>query len=377
MTRMVLLLLAASALARGPVQGYWKLYCTAADWPTQPGPMEGAAFGLLRLERKLSLGPAQAELAWELRPAFGGEGPDIASGSTLPSPYRIDALGGRIYPRPGDSAGSFRLRHGPDRASLSLDLGGADLIVGRQAVYWGSGRLLRPTDFPAPVGVSALESEDRAGVDALRLRWALGMMSELDAGVLAGPDADPDSSAAWLRYRTYVARTDAAVLAAAYQGNAMAGLDLTRPVGGAGTWLEASYSRLNALADRPEEDLWRLTAGADYSPAGDLYCALEYGFSSQGLQPSSHRGVAESGVYLPGRHYAGAELRWQASALLTASAAGLFRLDESGCWLSPALEYSLAQNVWLQGGCQLGFGDDPAGFRSWPDLAWTSFSAYF
>lgn len=151
MTRLTLLLLAASALARGPVQGYWKLYCTAADWPATSGPMEGAASGLLRLERKLSLGPVRAELAWELRPAFGGEGPDVTGGSALPSPYRIDDLGAASTPGPGTPPAASACGTGPTAPACPWTWAGPDLIVGRQAVYWGSGRLLRPTDFPAPL----------------------------------------------------------------------------------------------------------------------------------------------------------------------------------------------------------------------------------
>jgi hypothetical protein len=214
-------------------------------------------------------------------------------------------------------------------------------------------------------------------VDALRVRWALGMMSELDGGVLAGPGASPDSSGAWLRGRTFLRRADVSLMAAAYRGNAMLGLDLTRPVGEAGAWLEASATDLGGLDGPGDGTMWRATAGLDISPASDLYCAAEYSHSSRGISPTAPRGVAESGVYLPGSHYAGGEARWQLSALLSASAAVLTRLDGSGEWASVRLEYSLAQNVWLQGGCQLSSGEAPLGLGGWPDLAWTSFSAYF
>jgi hypothetical protein len=288
----------------------------------------------------------------------------------------VDA-GGRIYPEPGDSTAGFILSHCLERASLTFAVGRMDVTLGRQAVHWGSGRLLRPTDFAAPLAVASLESEDRAGVDALRLRLATGMMGELDCGALAGADAHPDSSAAWVRYRTYLARTDASLLASAYRGNVMAGLDMTRPIGGTGARLEASWSRLEALTDSPAEDLLRVTSGVDWAPAADLNCAVEYGYSSRGLDDGPTRGLLESGVSLPGRHYAGLEASWQAAALLTASASGLVRLDEAGCWVASSIEYSLAQNVMLQAGCQLAFAGDSSGFRSWPDLAWTSFAAYF
>lgn len=377
MRMLPMLLWVCSALATAlPVQGYWKLLCAASE-PEVSGPWQGSAMGMLRLERKLSLAWAELDLAWELSPEFGGREPGVLFGAGLPSPYRIRRAGGRIYPQQGDSAGSFRLRHEMDRASLTMAIGSLDLTAGRQAIFWGSGRLLRPTDFPAPVGAAELDSEERAGVDALRARWALGLMSELDGGILLGPEANPDSSAAWLRCRTYLWRADAAVLAAAYRGNVMLGLDLTRPAGGAGTWLEASLARLRAESGSGSRALLRLTGGADYSPRDNLYCALEYGYSSHGLGDEPATPLLESGVYLPGSHYAAVELRWQASPLLSSRVTGMVRLDRAGAWLGPRLEYSVAQNAYLQAGWQTGFGEDQAGFGSWPDLVWTSWAAYF
>jgi len=376
LTRLLVPLLASLALAGSPLGGYWKVYCLASESPQAEGPMEGYAQGLLRLERSLHAGDFDLDLAWELRPSFGSPAPGDLDGG-LPAPYRAADLDGRLYPGAGDSAGGFTLHQGVDRAEMGLSLGAADLTLGRQAVHWGSGRLIRPTDFAAPLAASALEVEDRPGVDALRVRWALGMMSELDGGVLAGPDADPDSSGAWLRGRTFLRRADVSLMAAAYRGNAMLGLDLNRPMGEAGAWLEASATGLGSLDGAGDGTLWRATAGLDISPASDLYCAAEYSHSSRGISTRAPQRVAESGVYLPGSHYAGCEARWQLSALLTASAAGLARLDGSGGWASARLEYSMAQNVWLQGGFQLSGGGDPLGLEGWPDLAWTSFNAYF
>jgi len=113
--------------------------------------------------------------------------------------------------------------------------------VGRQAIAWGNARIINPTDIIAPFSFNELDTEERRGVDAVRVRIPLGMMDELDLGVVAGRDFNRDRSAFFIRGKTYLLKTDLSLLMTGFRKHLMIGFDLSRSVGGAGIWLEAAH----------------------------------------------------------------------------------------------------------------------------------------
>ena len=53
-----------------------------------------------------------------------------------------------------------------DRLMLTCSMGSWDLVLGRQAVSFGSSQSVNPTDLFAPVAFKPLDGEFRAGSDA-------------------------------------------------------------------------------------------------------------------------------------------------------------------------------------------------------------------
>jgi len=70
-----------------------------------------------------------------------------------------------------------------------------DLYVGRQAIAWGSARAVNPTDIIAPFLYTEIDTEDRVGVDAARLRIPAGALGEIDAAYVGGEDLEWGQSA--------------------------------------------------------------------------------------------------------------------------------------------------------------------------------------
>jgi hypothetical protein len=163
-----------------------------------------------------------------------------------------------------------------------------DLFVGRQAIAWGSAKAINPSDIIAPFLYTEIDTEDRVGVDAARLRMAAGSLGEVDLGYVAGDDFKWEESAAFARGKFYAGKTDFALIAMVFRENAMASADVTRAVGGAGTWCEAAYvwaGPLDARADSTSNnDYLRLSAGADYNFASGIYTFLEYHYNGAGAR---------------------------------------------------------------------------------------------
>ncbi|MBN1272373.1 MAG: hypothetical protein JXB26_08885 [Candidatus Aminicenantes bacterium] len=319
-----------------------------------------------------------------------------------PPAYRVDDFRYRIYPGPEKETGSFGLFSNLDRLFFSVRLPFADIYLGRQAIAWGSARVVNPTDIIAPFAFNELDPEERRGVDALRIRIPLGMMDELDLGFVAGPDLKPDQSAVYLRGKTYLFQTDLSLLVMKFFDHFLVGIDVSRSIGGAGFWFEAAYVRpyfFDRETDAGERDNFRLSLGMDYSLSAKTYGFVEYHFSSAGksrpedymnlLRSSSFR---QGSVYLMGRHYLALGVTYQITPLLPFTGLVLINANDGSFMLAPKLDFNISENIYLAGGAYVGIGKKPerilgpidippilqhSEFGTYPDMFFVSFRVYF
>jgi len=318
-----------------------------------------------------------------------------------PTRYRVVDLKDRIYPDNTSESESVGLYQNLDRAYVRWSLPQADVYIGRQAIAWGSARVVNPIDVIAPYSLEELDTENRIGVDALRVRIPMGFMGEIDAGYVAGKNFDWKQSAVFLRNKMYVAETDLTMLAAVFRENLLLGVDVARSVGGAGVYLEAGYVFLDPFqSDRAlVNDYFRGTAGLDYSLSDGTYLFVEYHYNQAGVKETQdyywnlvqNEAYSEGSVYLMGQSYIIPGISHQITPLLTLSGQIMYNVDDRSAFLTPTLEYNIAENIYLGGGLMVGLGKRPflgdAGgtpfpvfrseFGSYPELAYTTFRVYF
>ncbi|MBD3322207.1 MAG: hypothetical protein GF350_14000, partial [Chitinivibrionales bacterium] len=275
--------------------GYYKNFFTVIDSPSfKDFPETGTALiGAVnnRVRITASFSPVSwffLETAWDFSPRVQDRSL-FAAESFLPDPggstYRLADFDERLYPDDEEKIHNVAVYHNLDRLATTFKPSFADVIIGRQPVAWGSARLINPIDIIAPFDFTALDREDRTGVDACRIRIPVGMLSEIDAGYVFGVDAAFGKSAFFLKGALYVMQTDITLLAAGFQENLLVGFDLARAIGGAGAWCEAGYTLAGLLSDTPRTgtyDYFRISAGADYNFTRKIYGFAEYHFSSAG-----------------------------------------------------------------------------------------------
>jgi len=318
--------------------------------------------------------------------------------------YRLADLRDRIYPGAGETPATFGIYQNLDRLAVTIRTRAADIIVGRQAVAWGSARVVNPTDLLAPFAFNELDKEERSGVDALRVRVPLGALDELDIGVVAGDRFRAETSALFLRGKTRIFDTDVAGVAMAFRRHLLLGLDFARSIGGAGAWLEAAYVMPDAFRKdeiSSEKDYFRASAGLDYQFGARTYGFAEYHFSSAGatgpeayLEAAGTMPFTDGSVYLLGRHYLSVGATSLISPLLPFTGLVIANLADLSLVLAPSLEFNVAPNVYLAGGAYLGIGRRPeilaaplgpaprpdllhSEFGSYPDMIFASFRVYF
>ena len=414
LTPFILLLNTFSAQASDlSISGYFKNFFITYDAPRIVGPLSfpdepiiGSVSNRLRVnlacrpKRWLSL-----DLSYNFLPRIPDpslfRAPPSAAETVFPT-YRFADLDSRLYPDDDKEVKSFGIFQNLDRADLTIKTPRADIFFGRQAIAWGSGHAVNTTDVLSPFAFDELDTEDRRGVDAVRLRVPLEQMGELDAGYVFGDDFAFDESALFLRGKFYRFKTDMAAMLIAFRENLLVGTDLTRSIGGAGLWLEAAYvfdDALNEQRNEPGRDYLRATIGTDYALTETLYGFIEYHFSQAGtgspgqyLELLAETAYTDGAVYLLGRHYIIPGFSYQITPLLSFSGQLLTNLEDPSLLFAPHLEYNVAEDVYLDGGAFVGLGKHPEGvigsdqsgsirlrseFGGYSDLYFSSFRVYF
>ena len=381
------------------VGGYYKNFSTVFNSPVPEAPMSGIVVNRLRLN--LSYVPMDTlsfDFAYDFTPRV--QDPLLFSQSliavgTPSSSYRIADFDSQIYPSAEDPAGSVGIYHNLDRASVQFSTDFADFSVGRDAIAWGSARVVNPTDVVAPYTYDQLDTEDRIGVDAIRVRIPVGVMGEIDAGYIAGTDFDFNKSAVFLRTQLNAAETDFSILLLEFQRDLLIGFDIARGIGGAGFWLETAYVLTEPFDDaRDASDSYlRTSVGLDYSFGGETYAFIEYHFNGAGArepenylmnleQPAYTRGS----VYLLGTHYLAPGFTRQVTPLIGFGGQLLFNLSDVSTWIAPQVSYNIAEDIHLAVGGLISLGKRPedgeltelrSEFGSYPNLFFSSFRVYF
>ncbi len=381
------------------IGGYYKNFSTVFNSPLPDASMMGVVVNRLRIN--LSHAPTDSlsyDLAYDFTPRV--QDPLLFSQSPIAvgiasSRYRVADFGSPIYPRTDEPVGSVGIYHNLDRAAVQFSTDFADFSIGRDAIAWGSARIINPTDIIAPYTYDQLDTEDRVGVDTIRVRIPIGVMGEVDTGYIFGDTFNFDKSAVFLRTQLNAVETDFSILLLEFQRDLLVGFDIARGIGGAGFWLETAYvftEPFNGNADTLNNYL-RTSIGFDYSFGGETYAFIEYHFNGAGTQNPENfltnlekSAYTRGGVYLLGVHYLAPGVTHQLTPLISLSGQMLFNLSDPSTWIAPQIAYNVAEDIHLAVGGFISLGKRPKNgdstqlqseFGSYPNLFFSSFRVYF
>ncbi len=371
--------------------GSVRTYIMTTQYPE--GQDTAQALSMLRLKLSGDISDQMRfEFAYEAVPTWRDSAPaDQPSDMTGGASYRIDDLKETLYPSTPSTDDSFIVPQNLDRAFMSFDADEVDLIAGRQPISFGSAHVINPTDVLSPFTYETLAKEEKTGIDAFRLRVPTGDFSELDIAIVLGEDGRQDEGAAYVRIKSYVFETDIAFMLMQYGQNMMLGIDVSRAIGEASAWVEATYTELaHEIYYTDRSSYTRLSIGADRAFTGNVYGYVEYHHNGPGIdEPEDYAlnalnaAYIEGSVYLLGRNYLAPGLIVEITPLWSMEAAALINIDDSSALLAPSLTYSVSDNATASAGAYMGTGDGPEAevalseFGSYPDTYYLSFKYYF
>jgi len=333
----------------------------------------------------------------------GSDGPSVVGFGVSAVPDRSLDLETTLVEEDG-----LRVWHDVDRLALTLYGEGADVTIGRQAITWGLSSLFPVADLWAQFSPFELDTEEKPGIDAVRVLAYPGEGLEVDA-VLADRGSLDDLSVG-ARATWTLDSGDLYLGAGKFWRQAIA-------LAGA-TWLLEEV-KLRAEAAFPWEiedvdgdgddgvDRPRVTVGADWI-RGDWLVSGELHLNGVGADDEAGYAellatdprLARGESYYLGRWLAGALASWSATDRFSIRATALVNLQDPSASFTPIAVYDLGQNarisvgglistgsaprlVPLDSGGPGGPGDPPpvldlrSEFGSYGELVWTRVSLYF
>lgn len=243
-----------------------------------------------------------------------------------------------------------------DRLCLRGTAGTLEWTIGRQALGFGRLTLVSPLDIVEPFAATALDTEVRPGVDAVRLVRYFGRVGQAGLVAVAGDTRANNTYLATFSHNLH--GIDVLALAGSLRQRAMVGIGAAGEVGGLGLKAEVAAFRGRNSATHGSD----LHAGYAIAGVEALYrCANGFTFSAEYLLNGA--GAASSSGYIAaaaaassvegldsllGRHYLLFGPAYEIHPLVTVKGLFLHNLQDGSLFARPMVEVSVTDDLSLQ-----------------------------
>lgn len=293
----------------------------------------------LRLTAEDKLDKFSWELSYDHTLLYGGLVRDAQyqATSNLPDPTYLDLTS---YIHRGRS---LDWRHSLYRGWVQYERDQFLFTLGRQRVAWGSGRIWNPTDRFNPVVPTAVERDQKTGVDALNAAWRYDDFGSFQMIMAPGRSEHNVVRKVAGRWQDTFGEFDVAVMGGLFGSERVFGIDLSGNIGDGGGRLEVvrSTSGLNGTYTQ-------LIAGYDYTlshtwlPEG-LYLAIEYFYN--GASSLSTSLASQDRLQSLSRSLWGGMLGYDLTALLRFDFLLLADLTRRSIFYAPSVTWSVTDSV--------------------------------
>ena len=238
--------------------------------------------------------------------------------------------------------GDQQLRHFIDRLFFSWEWENGRMVIGRQRISWGTGRIWNPTDLFTPLSPTAFDRVEKDGADVVNIQLYLGAFSEVQL-VWNPTHAVPEGNTA-VRFRSNWRGFDVSLLGGRFDRRWVAGGDLTGNVGKAairGEWL---YD----FGDAGHAGFLKYIVGADHQFTAKWYGLIEYRFNGEGKQrfvEYEFNRLFRGEILNVGRQYLFLLASYQVWALVNLSLAVSQNLEDKSGYFMPAVNVNAGDNL--------------------------------
>lgn len=267
------------------------------------------------------------------------------------------------------------ISHYIDRLYFDQDFSFGSLVIGRQRISWGTGRVWNPTDIFNPINPANFGKIEKDGSDAASMRFDLGQLTNLQFVYNAEYHFKYSDYAA--RFRTNILGYDFSMMSGYVDKRLVNGGDFAGDVGGAGIRGETLVSS-DVLGRTGYFMKWIL--GADYQFTEKLYGMFEYYHNGQGKVDRFNYDLTElyEGKILNlGKDYLVVSGSYQLTPLITIMLLSNSNLNDGSGYLAGTLSYSASDNTSLTFGSLYTYGDSLTEYWYYPQACYLKLETYF
>lgn len=312
------------------------------------------------------------KLSYDHELLYGGavRDPTFALRREVPDPTWLDLSANIAH------TSSVDWRHDLYRGWLEYKKNDWDVVVGRQRIAWGSGRIWNPTDRFNPVQPTALELDQKLGVDAAYITHAYSDFGSVQL-VAAPGQANRSVHRKWaLRWQDTMGQTDMGLWLGEVGEERIVAIDVTGNMGDAAARLEWQQSWRGL-----QGDFGQFVVGLDGTWANQLfseglYLAVEYFYN--GLpNVNKTRFIASDMLQSSSRQLLGMLAGYDLTPLWRAELVWLVDLEKTSMFIAPSVRWSVSDNIDATAFTQLPMGVAGAAFSDLNNLFAINLEYYF
>ena len=272
-------------------------------------------------------------------------------------PYRIEGLTPTFIRSNRYEKRSYTGFVNLDRLMVNYTKNELQMNVGRQPIYFGTSKTANPLDVLTPFSLTQINTAERQGVDAVRVRYPIGIMGQWDFGAVFGESFEADESSAFINAKLNIDSYEFGPLVQRYSKANLLGFEAIKDFKGANLYIEAAYTNPDDFSD-----YYRQTLGIETLVTPELTLAFEYHYNGAGgtdkniytdVNPFS---VTKGGVTFLGKHYLNGYLNYAVSGVDTLGLLAYFNVGDNSALVAPNYIRSLSDNQELNFGGFIGLG---------------------
>ncbi len=270
---------------------------------------------------------------------------------------------------------NYSLTHYIDRLYFRQGFDWGNIIIGRQRISWGTGRVWNPTDLFNPINPANFSKIEKDGADVVSFTYAFGNFTDLN--IVYNPQKESENSNAGFRFRTNFAEYDFSVVGGYFDRRVVAGMDF------AGNLFEAGV-RGEGIISMDKENLnnnfVKLIFGMDNQFTPKLYGLFEYHYNGEGKTKKYRYQLNRliSGKILNlGQNYLFTSITYQLTPLLTGTLSNNINFNDGSGYTGLQTSYSVTGDFYVNFGVQLTYGTEFSEYWYYPNSFYLQGEYYF
>jgi hypothetical protein len=268
----------------------------------------------------------------------------------------------------------FSVIHFIDRLTFTQRMGTIEIVLGRQRISWGTGRIWNPTDLFNPLNPTSFSKIEKDGVDAVSVKIFLGEFTDLQ--FVVNPQKNLHGNMGY-RFRTNVAEFDFSTIGGIFDERPVIGGDFAGNLFDAGIRGELIVS---AERENLKSNFTTLILGADYQWTPELYTLVEYHHNGEGKSDRTSYELLrliEGEILNVSRDYLALQATVQVHPLVTASFSTIGNMNDGSRFFVGMVSYSCTENSALTLGGQIFTGDQFTEYWYYPGSVFLKGEFYF